>query len=64
MFMCAFIYQIGLSELVMDKQIFESDPYQRVYQYLSCYSDKGDLDKLTLKEVKGSHAECLEIILK
>ncbi len=48
----------------MDTQICESDAYQRVFQYLRCYSCGGNLDKLKFNETTESPYDCLEKLLK
>ncbi len=48
----------------MDTQICESDAYQRVFQYLRCYSCGGNLDKLKFNETTESQYDCLKKLLK
>lgn len=48
----------------MDTKVFESDSYQRVFQYLKCYSCGGNLDIFNSEGVNGSPVECLERLLR
>ena len=50
------------SERVMDHIIFESDSYQRVYQYLNYNGE--NLDHFTSQGVVGSARECLETLIR
>ena len=54
------------SIVVMDNREFESDPYQRVYQYIRRHTLGSNLDDFSLIEgnVEGTPQDCLEIILK
>ena len=46
----------------MDNKIFESDSYQRVYQYLNYNGE--NLDHFTARGVVGSARECLETLMR
>ena len=50
----------------MDKAMFRSPPYQRVYQYLRRCIQRMSLDRFSYQPgcVEGSTANCLEIMLR
>jgi hypothetical protein len=51
--------------IVMNRQEFESDAFQRVYQYLRRHTAGNDLDKFSYKNdnTEGTPINCLEIFL-
>ncbi|XP_066547032.1 E3 ubiquitin-protein ligase rnf213-alpha [Amia ocellicauda] len=51
---------------LMDKMEFNSDAYQRTYQYLTRYKKQDDLQKFTFKpgHREGTEKECLEWLLE
>ena len=52
------------SKVVMDKQMFESSHYQRVYQYLQRYTRSVNLDQFSYGDnIEGTPDSCLETIL-
>ena len=54
------------SIVVMDNRVFESDPYQRVYQYIRQHTLESNLNGFSFIKgnVEGTPQDCLEIILK
>ena len=52
--------------IVMDKEEFESEAYQRVYQYLRRHVARTNLDRFSYAKgsVEGSPDDCLQIILR
>ena len=52
------------SKVVMDKQMFESSHYQRVYQYLQRHTKSVNLDQFSYGDnIEGTPDSCLETIL-
>ena len=52
--------------VVMDKDEFRSEAFQRVYQYLRRHTAKTNLDSFSYSKgsVEGSPHDCLQIILR
>ncbi|KAK7926008.1 hypothetical protein WMY93_008318 [Mugilogobius chulae] len=48
---------------LMDDEVFRSAAFQRPYQYLTRFYNHVDLDRFTYHGVKGSHGECLQMLL-
>ncbi len=49
----------------MDDGEFQSNSYQRVYQYIRRFTDKQNLDSFSFNEyIEGTPQDCLEIILQ
>ena len=53
-------------DVVMDKDEFRSEAFQRVYQYLRRHTAKTNLDKFSYSKgsVEDSPHDCLQIILR
>ena len=59
------LYKTALSLMLMNEQEFQSDPYQRVYQYIRRHTAGRNLDEFTFNGVaEGSTQDCLEILLR
>ncbi|KAM3618897.1 uncharacterized protein V6R79_000067 [Siganus canaliculatus] len=54
---------MDIDDPLMDDEWFQSEAYQRPYQYLTRFKDKSNLDTFTYQGVEGTHAECLQILL-
>ena len=52
--------------ILMDKNEFENDTFQRVYQYLRRHATNSNLDRFTYNKgtVEGTPHNCLQIVLK
>ncbi|XP_059932798.1 E3 ubiquitin-protein ligase rnf213-alpha-like isoform X3 [Gadus macrocephalus] len=48
---------------LMDDEEFRSEAFQRPYQYLTQFHNRGDLDTFKYNAVEGSHVECLQMLL-
>ncbi|XP_069008985.1 E3 ubiquitin-protein ligase rnf213-alpha-like, partial [Embiotoca jacksoni] len=48
---------------LMDDECFKSEAFQRPYQYLTRFHKKDNLDNFTYRDVEGTHAMCLQILL-
>ncbi len=49
----------------MDDEEFQSNSYQRVYQYIRRFTSEQNLDSFSFDEcVEGTTQDCLEIILQ
>jgi len=54
---------VHLDEPLMDDEEFRSEAFQRPYQYLKQFYNRGDLDHFKYNAVEGSHVECLQMLL-
>ena len=55
---------IDSNELGMDRKVFESDSYQRVFQYLQCHTCGKNLDNFLSQGIEESPLEFLKYILR
>ncbi|CAL8311059.1 unnamed protein product [Arctogadus glacialis] len=53
----------NIDEPLMDDEEFRSEAFQRPYQYLTQFHNRGDLDTFKYNAVEGSHVECLQMLL-
>ena len=55
-----------IKNILMDENEFESDTFQRVYQYLRCHATNSNLDGFTYNKgtVEGTPYDCLQIVLR
>ncbi|XP_077969852.1 E3 ubiquitin-protein ligase rnf213-alpha-like isoform X1 [Styela clava] len=62
------IYESGNSQIdstvLMDQKEFESESFQRPYQYLMRYDSHKDLDKYRYQNPSGSKKECIAVLLR
>ena len=61
-----FSFHVESSLIVMDDGVFKSEPYQRVFQYLRCFTRGANLDSFHFRkcEVEGPAQDCLQMILE
>ena len=63
--MVFYVLCLGNTKIVLDMDEFESDHYQRVYQYLRRYVADNNLDTFSYAgTVEQSPTECLDVLLK
>ena len=55
---------IDSNELGMDRKVFESDSYQRVFQYLQCHTCGKSLDNFLSRGIEESPLDFLKNILR
>nr|XP_018671622.1 LOW QUALITY PROTEIN: E3 ubiquitin-protein ligase rnf213-alpha-like [Ciona intestinalis] len=56
-------YEDG-KHLLMDEEEFNSETYQRPYQYLDMYTKRQVLDEFKYQEPKGNPEDCLKVLLQ
>ncbi|XP_037649475.1 E3 ubiquitin-protein ligase rnf213-alpha isoform X2 [Sebastes umbrosus] len=54
---------VSTDDPLMDDGEFRSAAFQRPYQYLTQFHNHSDLDAFKYQDVKGSHVECLQMLL-
>ena len=60
-----FCHILGTTKILMDNKEFESDCYQRVYQYLRRHAANLNLDTFSYPgTVEASPTECLNVLQK
>lgn len=59
------MYHLVINVKMMDKKEFCSEPFQRVYQYLTRHMNSVVLDNFSyVPTVEGNHLDCLKVFLK
>ncbi|CAK6972178.1 E3 ubiquitin-protein ligase rnf213-alpha-like isoform X5 [Scomber scombrus] len=57
------ITEMESDDPLMDDKCFQSEAYQRPYQYLTRFHNNENLDKFIYQGIEGSYAECIQILL-
>ncbi|XP_043084874.1 E3 ubiquitin-protein ligase rnf213-alpha-like isoform X2 [Puntigrus tetrazona] len=55
---------VEVDDPLMDDQEFQSEAYQRPYQYLQRFHNGSNLDTFKYQGVEGTHVECLQMLFE